>query len=145
MQATMKDLMKEARELERCISDMNDVSGYLKCEDLSMMDLDYNNPNELQMVKVMRHMMEKLDEIKSDLEYYRAPIETEGKLYMNGNGRYQLNGQEFHCGDCLEVKVYNDLWERCEWVTTRIEHNGKKWYLVGCSGVKIDGLPARIR
>ena len=68
-----------------------------------------------------------------------------GKLNFNPtSGRYEIDGQELHCGDGLKVLVVNGLSGEEEWIETRIELNDAGWYLVGLVGYQIDGLFARV-
>lgn len=58
--------------------------------------------------------------------------------------RYEFNGEELHCGDCLTVLIFNDVSGKVEWIETRIEHDGSNYYLVGLMGYQISGLFATV-
>jgi hypothetical protein len=69
----------------------------------------------------------------------------EGQLKYNYiTDRFELNGQELHCGNALEVLIEDGVSGKPEWVWTRIEHNDTGWYLVGLRSYQIDGLFARV-
>lgn len=57
------------------------------------------------------------------------------------SGRYVLEGQELHCGDCFQVRIDG------KWLDVRIELAGKDhWYLVGHGSAgwpTLNGLEAR--
>ena len=57
-----------------------------------------------------------------------------GDIWQNGDG--------YHCGDTLEVKING------EWVKTRMEMSvsGNEWYLSGTDrrGIALEMLPARM-
>ena len=139
---TLKKLLSSSYKLEDQINSLNELSGYLYCDDLSMMDIDYTDPDEVMLLNELRGIMEKLNDIKSDLLYLQRPVKAHGKLRLNNNGRYELKGHEFHCGDRIEVKIYDERWE---WCVTRIEHDGDGFYLVGHRDVSLNGISARIR
>lgn len=61
-------------------------------------------------------------------------------IYNEDTDRYELDGYDLHCGDCLSVLVWNGLTGKAEFVDTRMECNSKGWYLVGLVGYQIDGL-----
>lgn len=64
--------------------------------------------------------------------------------YNEDSRRLELDGNEFHCGDSLEVLITDDL-GAAEWIQTRVEADRRgKWYLVGLSEVEPVGLTARI-
>ena len=56
--------------------------------------------------------------------------------YNPDTDRYELDGCDLHCGDCLTVLIAG------KWVDTRIEY-GEDWYLVGLTGYQIGGLFAK--
>lgn len=69
-----------------------------------------------------------------------------GRLGYNAdNGRYGLlisdlwENDGFHCGDPMEVMVDN------KWIPTRMEMQGKEWYLVGTPYIgELEYIKARI-
>ncbi len=145
MKTKIEELLNKSRKLEQLIDSLNDLSGYLYCDDLSMMEINYLDPDEIMQQKELSRIMEQLNIIKNDLRYLRSPIKRQGKLFLNKNGRYELEGHEFHCGDGLEVRIYDECFERWKWVCTRLEHNGNEFYLVDYSDAEIQGLNARLR
>ncbi len=61
--------------------------------------------------------------------------------YNEKTDRYEMNGDELHCGDCLEVLICDD--GVTKWVPTRMESTDCGWYLVGLEDYQIGGLFAR--
>lgn len=65
-------------------------------------------------------------------------MKTGQLIYDPTSERYEIDGQELHCGDVLQVLIGDS------WVDTRIELNDAGWYLVGLGEYRLDGLLARI-
>ena len=62
-----------------------------------------------------------------------------GRLtYDPSTGRSEIDGEELHCGDVLQVLIGDS------WVDTRIEIANDEWYLVGLNEYRLDGLLARL-
>jgi hypothetical protein len=61
---------------------------------------------------------------------------SRGASYLEedlASGRYVLEGEDLHCGDCFLVKTIEG-----KWIGTRIEHCSDGWYLVGIPGATRD-------
>lgn len=67
-----------------------------------------------------------------------------GQLHLNEFDRLEVDNEELHCGDCLEVLIYDGQDNKTKWIDTRIEHDGKNYYLVGLLGYSPIGLFGRI-
>lgn len=130
--------------LDRLNSDIKRIlksSGYEDYAELTV-DYDSDNPDELMLHTELSGVMSRLDEITRALNYLNSPIKREGVLCKNGNGRYEIGDYELTSGSPVEVLIYDDRWE---WVSSRIEHDGRDYYLVGARDVDLNGLRGRIR
>ena len=47
MKTKIEELLNKSRKLEQLIDSLNDLSGYLYCDDLSMMEINYLDPDEI--------------------------------------------------------------------------------------------------
>lgn len=65
-------------------------------------------------------------------------MKTGQLIYDPTSERYDIDGQELHCGDVLQVLISDS------WVDTRIELADDEWYLVGLDEYRLDGLLARL-
>ena len=65
-------------------------------------------------------------------------MKTGQLIYDPSSGRYEIDGEELHCGDVLQVLIGDS------WVDTRIEIANDAWYLVGLNEYRLDGLRARL-
>ena len=108
-------------------------------------EYDRDNPDEVQKYTVLSRIMDKLDNIRGQLSYLERPVVSTCELVYNPNSdRYECDYHEFHCGDPIEFLYFDDL-ERYEWICSRIEHNGDRYYIVGYRNVSLDGLKVRFR
>ncbi len=67
-----------------------------------------------------------------------------GQLHLNKYQRLEIDTEELHCGDCIQVLIYDGIDNTAKWIDTRIEHNGEDYYLVGLLGYSPIGLFGRI-
>ncbi|PET53638.1 hypothetical protein CN514_18730 [Bacillus sp. AFS001701] len=140
--ANIKELQKELFELtykiERILSMVDDQPDNI--------DYDPNNPDECMLYYKYRSMIDKLSDINYELNYLKRPIKEEGALYKQSNGKYTINGDyEFSSGSRIEVLVYDDLDEREEWVSTRIEHTNNDYYFFHLKETPLEGAKVRRR
>lgn len=141
----LDELRKELNLLNGRVKEVLKKSGY---EDYGDVEVDFNpdNPDEVQLAVEYRSIVGKLDELSHALSYFMRPVAREGKLYMNQNGRYELDGKELTSGSGVEVLLYDECMERWEWYASRIESKPDgAYYLVGKSTLKLEGVTARQR
>ena len=65
-------------------------------------------------------------------------MKTGQLIYDPSSGRYEIDGEELHCGNVLQVLIGDS------WVDTRIEIANDDWYLVGLDEYRLDGLLAKL-
>ena len=65
-------------------------------------------------------------------------MKTGQLIYDPSTGRYEIDGDELHCGDVFQVLIGES------WINTRIELSNDEWYLVGLNEYRLDGLLARL-
>jgi hypothetical protein len=85
------------------------------------------------------------------------PVTIEGTLHKKSNGRYSVKDYELTSGSGLEFLCEDDCHSRYDkksdsyinyqyWRASRIEHDGKNYYLVGTNrDIELEGLKVRIR
>ena len=141
----LDDLRKELNLLNGKMKEILRKSGY---EDYGDVEVDFNqdSPDEVQLAMEYRSIVGKMDELSHALSYFMRPVTHEGKLRMNRNGRYELDGRELTSGSGVEVLLYDDCMERWEWCASRIESKPDgMYYLVGKSTLDLEGVTARLR
>ncbi len=67
-----------------------------------------------------------------------------GQIRRNSSTRFEVDGVELTSGDTLEVLIIDGQDYSIKWVSTRVEHNGDDYYLVGLLGYEPIGLFARV-
>lgn len=97
------------------------------------------NPDEAMKYDFVIRTLDKLDDISRDVSYLQKPVRFRGVLYRNSRGRFEIPEYEWTSGRGIEVLIEN------AWIHSRVEHDGKDYYIVGYSSVPMDGLKVRIR
>lgn len=156
MARNIRDIMAEVQELNVKVQQILYHADYEMYDDLSGLEWDKTNADDLFMLDELRQILYKLDEVSHTLKYLDRPIKTEGALHKNANGRYEVQGVELSSGCGLEYVSlddrhcrYNDNDEYVPtpyWVASRIEHDGKDYYIVGADEFEtLENVRVRIR
>ena len=156
MAKTIKDIMTELSDLNVTIQKILYHSNFEMYDDLSGLDYDNTNADELFLLDESRDILDKLADVSHTLKYLERPIKVEGALHKNANGRYEVNGIELSSGYGLEYLSLDDRHMRYNdnddyvsttyWGYGRIEHDGTDYYIVGADkDTKLEGLRVRIR
>ncbi len=144
---TVKELDTMLRKLGIGIKEMVEVTEYDRYEDWSCIkDFDkITDPDELQLLDEYQTVMRHLCDIYYTLLYQQRELIGEGVLSFNAQGYYEDKYHEYHCGDGIEYYFYDDWDEKYKWRTSRIEHNGNRYYIVGNPNIELNGLRIRHR
>ena len=156
MAKTIKDIMTELSDLNVTIQKILYHSNFEMYDDLSGLDYDNTNADELFLLDELRDILDKLADVSHTIKYLERPIKVEGALHKNANGRYEVNGIELSSGYGLEYLSLDDRHMRYNdnddyvsttyWGYGRIEHDGTDYYIVGADkDTKLEGLRVRIR
>lgn len=70
---------------------------------------------------------------------------TIGQIRRNNRTRFEVDGVELTSGDTLEVLIIDGQDYSIKWISTKVEHNGEDYYLVGLLGYEPIGLFARLQ
>ncbi len=139
-------LFTEIRGLGKGINSILKDASYDDYGDLSSLDIDNEDSEQLFLLDELQAVMEKLDEVRGRLAYLALPIREVGTLHKNESGRYETeSGHYYTCGSPIEALVQDSFSEVPRWVWTRVEGNGRGYYLVGYDKVDMDGLTVRVR
>lgn len=141
----LERLLNNMRSLSYEIGSLLKQSTYDEYDDLSGLNINYDDADQLFLVDELKEIMEKLDDVKMDIDYLNRPIKNIGILQKNNGGRYEAGIREYISGSGIEALIYDDYSERDCWVKTRVEHHGKEYYLVGYRNISMQGLKVRWR
>lgn len=140
---SLEDTEKEFGKLKRQLHDLLYRLGDDGENIAASRDVD-----ERFLIRQYRMLAEQLDAIHRKLEYLSKDVISEGPIFHNSAGRYEmLNGEYFTSGSRIELLVKDDDEdERTYWVLTTIEHNGDDYYAVALGReTSINGMTARLR
>lgn len=142
LEKVLSNLAKVSKEIGKVL----EVSTYKRYNDLSGLKIDYSDKDQLFLLDEIRMIVEELEGLDRKIKYINTPISYTGTLYKNSSGRYETeNGDYYTSGKSIEVLIYDEMSECKKWVLTRVEHDGKDYYVVGYKGVSLEGLTVRIR
>lgn len=144
--ANLNTVLSKAMELRGRINGLLQLSAYRDFYDLSELNIDHKDKDQLFLLDELSVIMEKLADVEDKLKYLSQPIGETSRLHKNESGRYETKrGHYYTCGCGIEAIVSDDRHEAPYWMHTRVEHNGKNYYLVGSPNVSFDGLTVRVR
>lgn len=152
----IEELEKRIYSLNGSIKEVLRASQYEKYGDLSGVDYSPEDPEENFIATELEGVLEKLDRIEGTLEYLQRPIEATGKLFKNERERYTarptetapdsfIEEWEYTSGQGIEFLYSDPFEERASWRASRVEHNGKDYYIVGYPDIQLEGLTVRRR
>lgn len=156
MARTLNDIMTELKALNPHIKQLLSHADYENYDDLSGLKIDRADAEQLFLLDELRQIMYKIDDISHTLNYLEKPIKAEGALHKNANGRYEVQGIELSSGCGLEYLATDDWHMRYNanddyvptpyWKASRIEHDGKDYYIVGADDLTtLENVRVRIR
>lgn len=154
--ATLNEIYMKMGELQFKIKSVLYRAEYENYEDLSSVDYDKTDAEQLFLADELTRLLEKLDDVLHTLDYLNRPIKFMGTLHKNQRDRYETeNGHEFTSGCGIEYLSTDDLHCRFDeeskeyvnvpyWCSSRVEHNGTDYYIVGCSD-SLENMKVRYR
>lgn len=145
----MKDLKQVLAETNGLYCKIDSILGsstYDDCSDLSDLEINYKDSEQLFLLAELQAIMQKLDEVRGRLIYLSLPIIEVSRLHRNESGRYETDGGHYYtCGSSIEALVEDGYRDVPYWVWSRLESNDKGYYLVGYGNIDMDGLTVRVR
>lgn len=144
--ADLNTLFAETQQLDCKIKSILRLSTYEEYDDLSGLDVNYEDAQQLFLLDELRGIMEKLSDVHDRITYLSRPVKETGRLHRNGGGRYETaHGHYYTSGSRIEALVTDGSQEAPYWVRTSVEHDGRDYYLVGHKNIHMDGLTVRVR
>ena len=144
--ADLQAALAEAVKLNQNITQFLKFSTYPEYSDLSGLDIDFHDGEQLLIWDELRRITEQLADVQEYISYLTRPVTEESRLRKGTAGKYQTaKGYYYDCGNVIEALVSDDYHDVPYWTITSVEHNGRDYYLVGHKGVPMKGLRVRVR
>lgn len=134
----INELMKSLSELNYELKSLIRKTKIDRYDNLSEVEADWNNPEQLFMVEELRSAMQKISEASDTISYLEKPVKGEYILHKNSNGRYECSVHEYTCGDGIEYYAYDETEDRYRWCVSRVEHDGDDYYIVNSKWLRCD-------
>ena len=144
--ADLQMALSEAVKLNRSISQFLKFSTYTDYDDLSGLDIDRTDSEQLLLWEEIRRITDRLADVPECISYLTRPI-TEVSILRKGTaGKYRTaKGHYYDCHSNIEALVTDEYHEVPYWTRTIVEHNGEDYYLVGYKNLPMNGLRVRVR
>ena len=144
---TIQELDEMLRKLRPQICEVIKKTEFEDCNNLfTLKDSEkITNPDEFQLIEEYTDALSHLCKTHQILDYLHCPVDEESTLFLNSQGNFECSFHTFHCGDRIEFYLYDVDYESYKWCTSRVEHDGEKYYIVGHRNVDMNGLRVRNR
>lgn len=143
---SLSQVMDQAMALKSEISKLLLASTYKEYSDLSGLDINYGDSEQLLQLEVLRDITEKLADIEATLDYMSLPVLEGGQLVKNAVGKYETSsGYVLHAGSMVEALIADGVYNVPYWSIDRVEHDGTDYRLVKNLNTPMDGLAVRVR
>lgn len=127
------------KRIQSSLSGLKDSQGYI----IEEFEVDSRDPEDKYIRDISRGALEQIDSLSRSIKWVTSPVAAEGRLVKNNRDRYEIEGTEIELTSGSTVDAYDDD-ER--WRTTRVEHNGEDYYIVGLGrDTKIHDVLVRVR
>ncbi len=142
----LRELLERSQKLNTDIKRLLKESTYLEYEDLSELDIDYKDAEQLLLQEQLWKVMQELEDVSDRLDYLALPVREVSRLHKNSDGRYETKSGHYFTSGCRVEALVSDGFRMVPyWVRTSIEHDGKDYFLAGYQEVKLEGLKVRLR
>lgn len=122
----------QIKELKSHIDNILNVTTYDEYADLRRLHVDHKDSDQLFQLRELQVIMRKLTDIGSSIEYLFRPVQETSILHRDENGEYRTEkGYCYRSGNLIEGLLQDDSHEVPCWMQTKVEYDGKDYYLVG--------------
>ena len=144
--ADLQMALSEAVKLNRSITQFLKFSTYTDYDDLSGLDIDFADGEQLLLLDELRRITDQLADVQEYISYLTRPVTEVSRLRKGTAGKYRTaKGHFYDCRSSIEALVTDEYHEVPYWTRTIVEHNGEDYYLVGFKDFPMDGLCVRVR
>ena len=144
--ADLQAALSEAVKLNRSITQFLKFSTYTDYDDLSGLDIDFSDGEQLFLLDELRRITDQLADVQEYISYLTRLVTEVSRLRKGTAGKYRTaKGHFYDCRSSIEALVTDEYHEVPYWTRTIVEHNGEDYYLVGYKDLSMDGLRVRVR
>lgn len=144
--ADLQMALSEAVKLNRSIAQFLKFSTYTNYDDLSGLDIDFQDGEQLLLLDELRRITDKLADVQEYISYLSRPVTEVSSLRKGPAGKYRTaKGHLYDCRSSIEALVTDEYHDVPYWTRTTVEHNGEDYYLVGYKNIPMKGLRVRVR
>ena len=144
--ADLQTVLAEAVRLNRDISRFLKVSTYPEYDDLSGLDIDFSDGEQLLLLDELWRVAGKLADVQERIAYLSQPVTETSRLRKGTAGKYRTaKGHFYDCRSSIEALVTDEYHAVPYWTRTTVEHNSEDYYLVGYKDLPMNGLRGRVR
>lgn len=143
--ADLQKVLEESSKLNQSIRRLLRLSTYNKYDDLSGLEMDLTDPEQIFLWTELWRVMESLAYVDNLISYLNCPIQEVSRLHRNGQGNYETaSGYCCCCGSFIEALVTDENHCGPYWTRAFVGHDGTAYYQLGKS-VSMNGLTVRVR
>ncbi len=144
--ANLQDVLAEAVKLNKSITQFLKFSTYTNYDDLSGLDIDFKDGEQLFLREELRGIAARLAEAQDYILNLSSPIVEVSRLRKGTAGKYRTaKGHFYDCRSIIEALVSDEYHSVPYWTRAVVEHNGDDYYMVGYEGISLNGLTVRVR
>ena len=127
--ADLQMALSEAVKLNRSITQFLKFSTYTDYDDLSGLDIDFADSEQLLLLDELRRITDQLADVQEYISYLTRPITEVSRLRKGTAGKYRTaKGYFYDCRSSIEALVTDEYHEVPYWTRTVVEHNGEDYY-----------------
>lgn len=142
----LEQTFEEAVRLDQGITRFLRASTYFDYDDLSGLDPDTGDGEQLLLWEELRLITDKLADAQERIAYLTRSIVEVSPLRKGTAGKYRTaKGHFYDCRSSIEALVTDEYHDVPYWTRTIVEHDGEDYYLVGYRGLPLGGLTVRVR
>ena len=144
--ADLNMALAEAVKLNQHITQFLKFSTYPQYSDLSGLDIDFDDGEQILIWDELRRITDRLADIQDYISYLTRPVIEESRLNKGTSGKYRTaKGHYYDCTSVIEALVSDEYRDVPYRTITTVEHNGTDYYLVGHKDTPMKGLRVRVR
>ena len=141
------EIMNELKAISRGIDKVAEMTGYVEFGDMSLLDIDRTDAEDLFLYNEFNRIVDTLADIQGNIDYLSLPVKYESTLHRNMEGKYETEqGEYYPCGRLIEYLSHDENHHEYPfWRKSRIEGNDIDYFIVAEPNLPLQGLKVRVR